>query len=173
MYVIRRNSVFWYFWNSFLLSTIHYYIYVPSGKHRISIQNTHIHIKTNLEILEGSEVFAYTQLSIWTNNLEEAAVTALTDVWQRLDSHPCFQSFKFHKLSKSVISCNKKETYTQIMQLRFLHWEISGTGIPRAHWSLTSGRRHLQDMVAPRPLLQPILLSNILAIECYNMSPLL
>lgn len=39
-----------------------------------------MYIKTNLDILEGSEVFAYTQHRIWTNNLEEAAATALTDV---------------------------------------------------------------------------------------------
>lgn len=39
-----------------------------------------MNIKTDMDILEGSEDFAYTQHRIWTNNLEEAAVTALTDV---------------------------------------------------------------------------------------------
>lgn len=39
-----------------------------------------MYIETNLDILEGSEGFAYTQHRIWTKSLEAAAVTALTDV---------------------------------------------------------------------------------------------
>jgi len=34
-------------------------------------------MKTNLDSLEGSDILVYTQLRMWTNNPEEAAVTAL------------------------------------------------------------------------------------------------
>lgn len=61
--------------------TIIYSIYVPSGNLWMSTWNTHKYIKTNLDTLEGNEVWPIPKVRLWTNNLEEAAATAFTDIW--------------------------------------------------------------------------------------------
>lgn len=47
----------------------------------MSTQNTHTYIKTNLDTLESNEAWPIPKVRLWTNNLEEAAVTAFTDIW--------------------------------------------------------------------------------------------
>lgn len=56
--------------------------------------------------------------------------------------------------------------------------EISCTGKSQGlahleHTGASPWEDYLQDMVPPQPIIQPILLSNILATECYSLSLIL